>query len=249
MKNIKGILFDKDGTLMDFNSIWIPVAEALIEELVEELGINKSSYFKEKLLKSLGVCCGKVEPMGILAWGTVNDIACQLNKVLHEESIEKELLQNIEGIIENKISRLSREKINLVRPIGDLEKFFERLKSLGIFIGLATSDTYESTRLCLKNLKIEECFDFIGADDGMSEAKPNPDLLNKFCRACDIKPEEVAVVGDSEVDIELAANGNAALAIAVLSGTNGLDTISRKADFILTTVHEIIDGNGRFVWS
>ncbi|MDT8719067.1 HAD family hydrolase [Clostridium sp. 19966] len=248
MKNIKGILFDKDGTLLDFNSIWVPVAEALAKEIAADLQVDKSCDLEEKLLKSIGVCCGKVEPMGILAWGTVGDIADQLKAVLHEENIKKELLQDIEVIIENKISRLSREKAVLVRPIGDLEKLFEKLKALGVFIGLATSDTYESAKLCLKILKIEEYFDFIGADDGISKSKPNPELLNKFCMACHIKPEEVAVVGDTEVDIELAANGNAALAIAVLSGASGIDTISQQADFILASVHEIIDGNGRFVW-
>lgn len=248
MKNIKGILFDKDGTLLDFNSIWVPVAEALAFELATEFCQAKHLDLEEKLLKSIGVSCGKVEPMGALAWGTVRDIAEELKAVLQEENIDKALLDNIEVIIENKISRLSREKSTLVKPIGDLEKLFETLKSLGIRIGLATSDTYESAKLCLKLLKVEQYFDFIGADDGVSKAKPNPDLLNKFCKVCGIKPEEVAVVGDTEVDIELAANGNAALAIAVLSGTNCKDSISKKADFVLASVHEIIDGNGRFIW-
>ncbi|MDP4145805.1 MAG: HAD family hydrolase [Bacillota bacterium] len=248
MKEIKGILFDKDGTLLDFNSMWVPVAQGLIEELLYDLGIGEEQNMRKKLLKSIGVSGDKVEPMGTLAWGTVRDVANQLKAALEEENVDKSLLKNIEAVIEIKISRLSREKSSLIRPIGDLVKLFHKLKALGIRIGLATSDTYESARLCLKILKIEEYFDFVGADDGILKSKPNPDLLYKFCEVCNLKPHEVAVVGDTEVDIALANNGNAALAIAVLSGANGINSVSRKADFILNSIHEIIDGNERFVW-
>ena len=31
---IKGIIFDKDGTLADFGSFWIPVAEKVIHDIL-----------------------------------------------------------------------------------------------------------------------------------------------------------------------------------------------------------------------
>ena len=35
MEKVKAILFDKDGTLMDFHSIWIKVAEELVAEYIK----------------------------------------------------------------------------------------------------------------------------------------------------------------------------------------------------------------------
>ncbi|MBC2579457.1 HAD family hydrolase [Clostridium sp. DJ247] len=248
MKNIKGILFDKDGTLLDFHSIWVPLFTDTIDELVKDLNIQYIQGIKDKLLQAIGIRSGKVEPFGVLAWGTLGEVTKELTLVLEREAVDKRLLLNLSFYIEAKINKLSKEKSKLIKPTGNLTRLFNELKKLHIYIGLATSDTYESARFCLKSLNVEEYFDFIGADDGMSAPKPSPDLLNKFCKACGLQPEEIAVVGDTEVDIALASNGNAALAIAVLSGTNGKETLVKGADFVLNSVDEIIDENGIFVW-
>ena len=39
---IKGILFDKDGTLIDFFSLWLAAAERAIPEFLAEQGLPQS---------------------------------------------------------------------------------------------------------------------------------------------------------------------------------------------------------------
>jgi HAD superfamily hydrolase (TIGR01549 family) len=233
---------------LDFNSIWIPVISSLVDEIVEEFAIEFIVDIKRKLLNYVGVMEDKVEPFGILAWGTSEDIAKAFKNVLVNEGVEEERLDDLEVLVSGKINRLAKEKSHLIRPIGNIINLFKHIKEKNIYIGLATSDSYESTNICLEQLEIKKYFDFIGANDGVVKSKPNPELLHKFCDTCGLKPEEVAVVGDTKIDMMLASNGNAALAIGVLSGTNELKDLAKGADFIINSVEELIDRNGELLW-
>lgn len=51
---IKGILFDKDGTLIDFFKVWEPAIKPVLERLLAQLGLEFDREEKECLLKRLG---------------------------------------------------------------------------------------------------------------------------------------------------------------------------------------------------
>ena len=248
MEKIRGILFDKDGTLLDFDSMWIPVAISLVEEIVVDFGVENNIQINSKLLKYIGVEDGILQPSAILAWGTAEDISEAFKVVLLNEKVAEETLSELDVLVKNKIHKLVKEKAKLIKPTGNLIKLLEDIKQKNVLIGLATSDSYESTQLCLEQLEIKEYFNFIGTDDGVSKAKPNPEVLYKFCESCGLKPKEVAVVGDTEIDMLLANNGKAALAIAVKPRTSGGGNLDKIADFIINSVEELIDTNGEFLW-
>ena len=41
---ISGIIFDKDGTLLDFNEFWIPAAQCVIRRILSDYKIPAVSY-------------------------------------------------------------------------------------------------------------------------------------------------------------------------------------------------------------
>ena len=49
LKNIKGIIFDKDGTLFDFNSVW----SVWCDRVLDDLSDNNASL-KNSLAESIG---------------------------------------------------------------------------------------------------------------------------------------------------------------------------------------------------
>lgn len=63
---IKGILFDKDGTLIDFFSLWLGAAERAIPKFLENNNINDEKMVNV-VLESIGVKNSKVDPRGALA--------------------------------------------------------------------------------------------------------------------------------------------------------------------------------------
>ncbi|MBU2700002.1 phosphoglycolate phosphatase [Sporomusaceae bacterium BoRhaA] len=248
MKNIRGVLFDKDGTLLDFNSIWLPVALDLVNILVAEYRLEEVVLIKKHLLQCLGINQGSFEADSVLIYGTSSDIAKALHKTFRKEEVQEALLAGLDIKVRCEINRLVCEKAELIRPIGKSKELLIKLKRKGIYIGVATADTAASARFCLQRLGIEDYFDFIGCDDGGSIPKPNPELLYKFCAACGLYPDEVVVIGDTETDMKFAKNGNAALAIGVLSGIASQSVLQTSADYVINSVDDILDQNDRPLW-
>ena len=48
---ISGIIFDKDGTLLDFNEFWIPAAQCVIRRILSYYKIPVTDIHTEKALK------------------------------------------------------------------------------------------------------------------------------------------------------------------------------------------------------
>ena len=91
---IDGIIFDKDGTLMEFQSFWLPVTYRVISKLCNEYELN--AVIKKECINALGIdendC---IDPEGQLAIGTYATISTSLRNVLlrHEKSVQNSQLQ------------------------------------------------------------------------------------------------------------------------------------------------------------
>ena len=78
--------------------------------------------------------------------------------VLIEHS-DSELGKCLEKIFQRIVTEKNQEYI----PLGNLKELFQELKEKKIYIGLATADTYESAKTCMKRLGVLEYLDYLGA--------------------------------------------------------------------------------------
>lgn len=248
MRKIKGILFDKDGTILDFNSTWIPVARIFIQELMIKYTNGGDVNLEDALLRSIGIIDDKILPESIFASGTTGDSAEELYKTFTTWGIDcgniEEFKEAGVGIFNNIIEK---DMVNPV-PAGQLAEIFTAIKKRGLHIGIATADTEISTRECLRKLEVESFFEFVGSDNGIFKNKPHPHILMEFCKIYGLKPEEVAVVGDTMTDIEFARQGNAGLVVGILGGAGDPDKIKANADIVCHSIQEIINDDGMLIW-
>ncbi len=233
---IKGILFDKDGTIIDF-SLWRNAAINVVEKLLKEYNIQDEKL-KNDLHKSIGITESGVEPFGALAYKSHEHVALELHFILSK-------YKNIEfgqfkfHVLELLRSEVLRDDVEF-KEVTDLKALFGHLKNNGIKVGIATADSYESAMHMVNKLQHHNYYDFIGSNDGVMKSKPNKDICLKFCHMYGLKPYEVAIVGDSYNDMIFARNSGA-IGVGVLSGVSSKINLKDMANIIIPSIDCLFD--------
>jgi len=83
------------------------------------------------------------------------------------------------------------------------ELVVRQLKQEGIGLAIATNKGQQSLQRALQASALADCFKVTRAA-GQVPAKPCPQMLEEIMEECGVTPSETLMVGDSEVDIEMA---------------------------------------------
>ncbi|MDB5524225.1 MAG: gph [Rhizobium sp.] len=227
MTKITGILFDKDGTLLDFDKSWEPVN-------------RRASLFAaagdEVLADRLMVICGmdpltgKVSSGSLFAAAAPSEIAAAMSNAGAPFEPE-ELTAHLD--------RFFIEGAENAVAVTDLPALFKRLKARGLHLGIASSDNEASIRAIAERMQFMPYVDYIAGYDSGHGVKPNPGMVEAFARRQNIDLSEIAVVGDNTHDLHMARNARAGLAIGVLTGTSGIEALEPHADYVLASIEEL----------
>lgn len=236
---IKGILFDKDGTLLEFDKTWRPIALEVIKRIKARYGLD--GFYQEKLGEAIGLFDSYIDSIGSLSSGTNKDVAMDFLSVCSFIEDKEEFIS---------WSTATFNEVAATFPFYTVEgakNIMSRLKERGIVIGLATADTLTNAEVFLRKSGLLPYFDFIGADDGIVKPKPDSAYMVSFCNRFSLPSKEVAVVGDTLVDMDFAINSQAGLKVGVLSGTGSEEILKPKANLILGSINNIFVDDS-FVW-
>ncbi|MCD8248863.1 MAG: HAD hydrolase-like protein, partial [Lachnospiraceae bacterium] len=160
---IKGILFDKDGTLINFHKVWVPAAARVAERLCEKYGVPEK---KEEVLLKMGVSGNRVDLEGALACKSYEEIAEDLASVLY---LEEGSAADLERLFYEEVG----EKLTRYPTFTNVKQLLRTLKTMGLTVGIATSDSWKSTRSCLTSLRVLGEFSFFGVTGVNLPEKPD----------------------------------------------------------------------------
>ena len=224
---IKAILFDKDGTLVDFDKTW-----AATNRKAAMIAADGDAGLAEFLLNECGMdpVTGTTRADSMFAAANANEIA--LHMVRHGSPILPEKLARL-------LDQAFVEGAESPWPICDLDVLMLTLSGAGLPIGIASSDGEASIRRTVEVLGVARHVSFIAGYDSGHGPKPEPGMIHAFAAHLGLGASQIAMVGDNRHDMEMARAAGAGAAIGVLSGTGSHQTLAELADVLIGSVADL----------
>jgi phosphoglycolate phosphatase len=224
----KGILFDKDGTLIEADGTWVPFYRSVLMRLK---GVDEAEADAMMALAGYDPVARRMKAGSIMAGGTTRqlvdiwwaeDSAQARDALIHR--LDNELLPDVEPVLE---------------PLADLPQVLGQLQTAGYKLAVATNDSFASASRHMEMLAIHNYFHTILGSDKVAKPKPSGLMIRRFSELSGIAAAELVMVGDNFHDIEEARQGGAGLAIGVLSGNGRAEDLRHIADHVLQDVSEL----------
>lgn len=226
---LRAILFDKDGTLFNFNATWAAVYEEII------LRIAPDAETARQMAEIGGFDPGRrrFRPGTPLVAGATAEVAA-----LWAPLCPGRTAGDIEATA-NAIAAATVGQHRLVPAAADLPALLGALRDRGLALGVATHDSETSARAHLAAVGALDAFDFVAGYDSGHGLKPGPGMLEAFARCICVSPRQIAVVGDSLHDLGMGRTGGAAMTIGVLTGPATHDDLVGAADHVLPSIEAL----------
>ena len=230
MGHIKGLLFDRDGTLIDFHQTWTPAFTEAANHLAQG-----DPDLVSRLLVGAGYDSetGQSKPGSMLAAASDAELSAFWATMLPDETADS-ILSQISGIFSDHLEFGAA-------PVCDLSLFCQQMLDLGYRLGIATNGSSPSSEAMMHRFGVHHQFAYYAGFDSGHEPKPHPSMALGFCTATGLRPEEIAVIGDSTHDLKLAHAVKAGLAIGVLTGASSAEDLRPYADHIIPNITFLAD--------
>lgn len=218
---VRGLLFDKDGTLFGFQETWAGWACALIDDLSEGeprvAAALSDALHLDRVTRRFG-------PRSIVIAGTEAEVLAVMLPHLPQHS-RQTLLRRLAD---------SAAQIDPVEAV-PLRPLLERLRAAGYRLGVATNDGEVAARAQLVRVGVVDLFDFVAGYDSGHGAKPQPGPCLAFAAATGLSPAQVAMIGDSTHDL-LAGRAAGMRTVGVLTGLALAEELRPHADVVLPDI-------------
>lgn len=212
LQNVKALLFDLDGTLVDSS-------EAITNAI-------------EKVLVSKGWACDKARVTGMIGL-PLEDIFRVLTPDLSNEEIWKLVQEYREYYLAHHLENTSIDPSTII--------LLKRLKERGFKLGITTTKYRAPVYDILEHFGISELFDTVATGYEVKRHKPAPDIVIEAARRLGVDPKQCVVVGDSPIDVQ-AGKRAGSFTIGVLSSMCTRNQLEKeKPNYVVTNLDGIQD--------
>jgi len=218
LTGINTVVFDLDGTLIEFRIDYQSIRQEAIE------AIDQIKEIPMEIISS-----------EISIFGMLNRISAYLDG-----------RENAEAITENLRSRLSRiankyevSAAQTTKMIPGASQALKEIRVQGLKLGLFTTSGKEAMDHALRRFDLEKYFDACVPRDDAPKVKPDSSHLNLVLKILGTSPNQALVVGDTTLDIT-CAKAAGVRSIGVLTGVHKQNQLEAAgANYVINTLNEL----------
>lgn len=221
---IKGIIFDKDGTLFDFNATWGAWTRTMI---AAESGGNAA--LNTALAHTLGYDLDR----GVFFPGSI--VIAETSDIVAEAMLTHLPFETKDALISR--MNVAAKQVPQVQA-APLTSLLAQFKTMGLALGVATNDSEDPARSHLRKAQVLDLFDFVAGCDSGFGGKPAAGQLMAFCAATGLAADNCIMVGDSTHDL-LAGRTAGMRTVGVLTGPALTDELAPLSDVVLRSIADL----------
>ena len=214
--DVRGVVFDLDGTLLDSAPDLQSALNAILEEdELEPLSLPVVTSF--------------------IGQGTRNLVRRGYDRA--GQPVEGEALDAVLGRFEAVYFEHCTE---LTQPYPDAEATLQDLKERGLTLGVCTNKPYVLTMQILEGLDLAKFFEAVIGGDSCAARKPDPEPLHACLKGMGVEAAHALYVGDGETDVRTARAANVPV-VLVEGGYTTTPVGALGADAVVAALKGLLD--------
>ena len=228
IKKYKAILFDMDGTVLDT----LTDLTAAVNYAMAQTG-HRCGYTREdtRYFFGSGARTAIRRALAREAGAALADL------LLIGSADEQEESERILTVFKPYYEAHCREA---TAPYPGIEALLQTLRGAGLYTAVVSNKPDPAVQI-LAAAHFPGLFDFAAGERAGIPRKPAPDTVWQVLREMDVQPQEALYVGDSEIDIQTAAQAGMVCA-AVTWGFRDRESLeSLQPDFMADTAEELLE--------
>lgn len=238
LNDISGVLFDKDGTLIDSHVYWGRIIERRSAAIIDYYDLGKDLF--SDLCLSMGYCCSdrKLRPEGPIALVSREEVIDVVMAFLQSRLIvpSAEVLSELfvrehEAFLEEIF-----EYIHILPGVMDL---LEQLKKHGVKTSVVTTDTVINTNETLRYLGIESLFAAVIGKESTKEAKATGVPAIAALKLLELNADQVVCIGDAPMDLIMAQQSELKAGIGVATGQITSTELLNHSQYVVASLQEL----------
>jgi phosphoglycolate phosphatase len=224
---LKAILFDKDGTLLDFDLTWGAAGYHVMRTIARG---DDAAFERLIAVTHYDLATRCYRPTSVMVAGALDEIG-----PLWAHALDRSDYAAVTQEIDRLFMALAPDYLV---QVDDPQTILSGLADRGYRLGIATNDSEAAALQQAELMGLIPHLDFIVGHDSGHGRKPDPGMVEAFAKKLGLSPGETALVGDSTHDLR-AARAAGAVAIAVLSGPASREELEPYADYVIDSIADL----------